>query len=321
MKRRHFLHSALSMSAVVHGGAQQLLESTVSNQSDTPIPKRRYKNHDMLSIIGFGGIVCLDQSSKQCANVIAEAFDRGVNYFDVAPSYGDGEAERKLGPAMEKYRQRAFLACKTMQRDAKGSQQELEQSLQRLRTNHFDLYQFHAVTTLEEVDEIFARGGAIETFRRARDAGQIRYIGFSAHSEEAALEMMERFDFDSILFPFNVVCYSQGKFGPKVLERAKEKGVARLALKALAYSQWRSKAKRTHPKCWYQPITDRELAKQALRFTLSEDVTSALPPGDEELFRLALEIGADFTPMNQQEREELIARTEGVQPLFPLREN
>jgi len=321
MKRRDFLYSALPMSAVVHGGVQKLLGSTVNSQSDTPIPKRRYKNDDMLSLIGFGGIVCLNQSSKECANIVAEAFDSGVNYFDVAPSYGDGEAEQKLGPALEQYRQRAFLACKTMHRDAKGSQQELEQSLRRLRTDHFDLYQFHAVTTLEEVDKIFSRGGAIETFLKARDAGRIRYIGFSAHSEEAALEMMDRFGFDSILFPFNVVCYSQGKFGPRVLERAKEKGVARLALKALAYSPWSSGAERTHPKCWYQPITDRELATQALRFTLSEDVTSALPPGDEGLFRLALEIGANFTPMNQQEREKLIARTEGVQSLFPLKGN
>ena len=319
MKRRDFLYSALSLGAVVQVGAQQLLESTVKSQSGTPISKRKYKNDDMLSIVGFGGIVCLNQSSKECANIVAEAVDRGVNYFDVAPSYGDGEAEQKLGPALKPYRQKSFLACKTMRRDARGAEQELEQSLRRMRTDHFDLYQFHAVTTLEDVDELFSKGGALGTFLKARDAGRIRYIGFSAHSEEAALAMMERFEFDSILFPFNVVCYTQGKFGPKVLERAKTKGVARLALKALAYSPWPSGAERTHPKCWYQPITDSELASQALRFTLSEDVTSALPPGDEALFRLALEIGANFMPMNQQERAKLIAGTQGVPPLFPLK--
>ncbi len=320
MKRRDFLYSALTLGAVVQAGAQQLLESTVKSKSSTPIPKRKYKNDDMLSIVGFGGIVCLNQSPRECANVVAEAVDRGVNYFDVAPSYGDGEAEQNLGPALKPYRENSFLACKTMRRDARGAERELEQSLRRLRTDHFDLYQFHAVTTPEDVDEIFSISGALETFLKARDAGRIRHIGFSAHSEEAAFEMMERFDFDSILFPFNVVCYTQGKFGPKVLERAKAKGVARLALKALAYSPWPSGAAHTHPKCWYQPITDGELATQALRFTLSKDVTSALPPGDEALFRMALEISANFTPMNQHERDKLIARTQGVHPLFPLKE-
>lgn len=320
MKRRDFLYSALSMSAVVHGGAPKLLESTVNSQSDKRIPKRRYKNNDMLSLIGFGGILCLNQSPKVCANIVAEAFDKGVNYFDVAPSYGDGEAEQKLGPALKQYRQRSFLACKTMHRDAKGSQLELEQSLRRLGTNHFDLYQFHAVTTLEDVDKIFAAGGALETFCKAREAGKVRYIGFSAHSEEAAFAMMDRFDFDSILFPFNVVCFAQGQFGPRVLQHAREKDVARLALKALAYSPWPSGAMRTHPKCWYQPITDHELARQALRFTLSEDVTAAIPPGDEYLFRLALEVGANFTPITQPERETLIAGTKGVQPLFSIKE-
>ncbi len=321
MKRREFLNTALVSSAILRLNLTANEKRTMISSTNSTIARRRYKNDDMLSIIGFGGIVCLNQSSKGCANIVAEAFDKGVNYFDVAPSYGDGEAERKLGPALEQYRQRTFLACKTMHRDAKSSQQELEQSLRRLRTDHFDLYQLHAVTTLEEVEKIFSKGGAIETFLKARDAGRTRYLGFSAHSEHAAFAMMDRFDFDSILFPFNAVCYAQGKFGPKVLERAKAKGVARLALKGLAYSPWSHNAERTHPKCWYQPITDHELAKAALRFTLSEDVSAALPPGDERLFRLALEIGANFTPMNQHEREKLFARTEGVQPLFPLKDN
>ncbi len=291
----------------------------MNSTSAVPLPRRKFKNDDMLSIIGFGGMLCVNQSPEKCANIVAESFERGVNYFDVAPSYGNGEAEQKLGPALEPYRKRSFLANKTMQRDAGGARRELEQSLRRLRTDHFDLYQFHAVTTLEEVDAIFSKGGALETFLQARVAGRIRYIGFSAHSEEAALELRQRFDFDSILFPFNVVCYSQGKFGPRVLERAKEKGVARLALKALAYSPWTSGSRHTHPKCWYQPITDHGLAKQALRFTLSEDVASAILPGEEELFRLGLEIAANFTPMNKSEREKLLAETEGIHPLFPLK--
>jgi predicted aldo/keto reductase-like oxidoreductase len=318
MKRRDFLTATLSTTALLPFGMQRIIN--MNSSPHVKLLRRHFKNDDHLSIIGFGGMVCVNLSQRDCSNIVAESFGKGINYFDVAPSYGDGEAEQKLGPSLKPYREHAFLACKTMRRDAKGAKNELEQSLRRLHTDRFDLYQFHAVTKLGEVEQIFSEGGSLETFVAARDAGKIRYIGFSAHSEEAALAMMERFSFDSILFPFNVVCYAQGKFGPKVLEQAKAKGVARLALKALAHSPWSNGVPHTYPKCWYQPIDNPELAANALRFTLSEDVTAALPPGDEKLFRMAMEIGANFTPMNQNEREQLIAHTAGVKPLFPLKE-
>jgi predicted aldo/keto reductase-like oxidoreductase len=110
-----------------------------------------------------------------------------------------------------------------------------------------DLYQFHAVTQLDDVDRIFAAGGAMETFAKARSDGKIRYIGFSAHSEEAAIAMMDRFSFDSVLFPFNLVCTAQGHFGPAVMEKAIKKGVARLALKMLA-GGLADGAQKTHPR-------------------------------------------------------------------------
>jgi aryl-alcohol dehydrogenase-like predicted oxidoreductase len=248
--------------------------------------------------------------------IISEALQRGINYFDVAPFYGDGEAEQKMGSALESHRNKVFLACKTMERSAKGARTELERSLRRLRTDHFDLYQFHTVTDLDEVDEIFAPGGAMEAFLRAREQGKIRYIGFSAHSVEAALAMLDRFQFDSILFPVNFICYARGNFGPQVMAKAKEMGVARLAIKAMAHGPWRKSDAREYPNCWYRPITDKDLAKQALRFTLSEGVTAAMPPGDERLFRMALELAHDLPPLTESERETLLASTKGLRPLM-----
>jgi aryl-alcohol dehydrogenase-like predicted oxidoreductase len=101
---------------------------------------------------------------KMADGAVAEAFERGVNYFDVAPSYEDGVVEEKLGPALAAYRNRVFLSCKTMEREAGAAEVELVKSLRRLKTDHFDLYQFHAVTHPEEVEQIFAAGGAMETF-------------------------------------------------------------------------------------------------------------------------------------------------------------
>ena len=116
-------------------------------------------------------------------------------------------------------------------RDKDGAAKELEDSLRKLRTDHVDLYQFHAVTTKEDVEKIFGPSGAMETFQAARKAGKVRFIGFSAHSVENALSMLDHYDFDTILFPINFVLFSQANFGPQVLARAREKGMGILALK------------------------------------------------------------------------------------------
>jgi aryl-alcohol dehydrogenase-like predicted oxidoreductase len=280
--------------------------------------RRAYGNTgEQLSIIGFGGIVVMNVEPEAAARLVAEAVDRGINYFDVAPSYGN--AEERLGPALEPYRDRVFLACKTGKRTRDEAAAELRESLQRLRTDHFDLYQLHALTTREELEQVFAPGGAMEAFVAARDQGLVRYLGFSAHSVETALEALERFPFDSILFPINWVNYFQADFGPQVVARAQEKGAARLALKAMARTLWpEGTTERPFAKCWYEPITDPEEAALAVRFTLSQPITAAIPPGEEKLFRMALDIADRFQPITEAELAELRRRAQGLKPIFRL---
>jgi aryl-alcohol dehydrogenase-like predicted oxidoreductase len=280
--------------------------------------KRAYGNTgEQLSMIGFGGILVMNAEPEAAARIVAEAVDRGINYFDVAPSYGN--AEERLGPALEPYRDRVFLACKTGKRTRDEAAAELRDSLQRLRTDHFDLYQLHGLTTREELEQAFAPGGAMETFVAARDQGQARYLGFSAHSVETALEALERFPFDSVLFPTNWVNYFQANFGPQVVAKAQEKGVARLALKAMARTLWPEGTKEhAFAKCWYEPITDPEEAALAVRFTLSQPITAAIPPGEEKLFRMALDIADRFQPITEPELAELQRRAQGLKPLFRL---
>jgi aryl-alcohol dehydrogenase-like predicted oxidoreductase len=304
MERRSFLRSALGPAVTRLALAKRTL------------PRRRYRDAVELSIIGFGGMVVVGQEQNVADRAVAEAIERGVNYFDVAPTYGDGEAETKLGKALVAHRKNVFLACKTTARDAPGSQKEFDQSLERLRTDHFDLYQFHAVSSLQDVEQILAPGGAAETFLKARRQGKVRYLGCSAHSAEAALALMDRFRLDSILFPLNFVIYEQGKFGPQILAKAKEKGVARLALKSLAYTKLPEGARKTYANCWYKPVDNRALAAKALRFTLSEDVTAAIPPGDLRLFQMAVDLASEFRPLSAAERQTLLASTAGVEPLF-----
>jgi len=305
MDRRDFLKTSIvTSSALPH------------LRAGATMPKRPYNKEISLSVIGLGGVVVMGLEQPEANRTVAEAFEHGVNYFDVAPSYGDGEAEQKLGPALEPYRKKVFLACKTTRRDAQGARQELEASLKHMRTDHFDLYQFHAVGSMKDVEQILAPGGAAETFLKARQEGKVRYLGFSAHHAEAALTLIDGFHFDSVLFPVNYVNYAEGNFGPQIMAKAQEKGLARLALKAMAHTPWKDGATHTYKKCWYHPIEDPELARRALRFTLSEDITATVPPGDERLFRLALAAAPDFQPLTAEERRNLLASAKGVTPIF-----
>jgi predicted aldo/keto reductase-like oxidoreductase len=308
MDRREFL------------GAAAALTATAAYGWETSLPRRHYKNGIDLSLIAFGGIVVCGLSQQEATRRVAVAYDRGVNYFDCAPSYFDGEAEIKLGEALRPYRNKVFLAEKTMSRDAKGAREELERTLQRFHTDHVDLYQFHAVTSTEDVDKILAPGGAAETFMAARKEGKTQYLGFSAHNAPAALRLMDALELDSVMFPVNVNAWENGGFGPQILEKAKSKGMARMALKALAFGKWPATMKesdRKYPKCWYQPIDDREMARLALRFTLNQDITAAVPPGDERIFDLALELASGPLPkLSPTELAGLKTRVSSLEPVF-----
>lgn len=270
-----------------------------------------------LSIIGLGGVALVDMEQTEADRIVAEAIDRGVNYFDVAPSYGrDQETEKRLGPALAGKRESVFLACKTGRRDKAGAAEELRRSLFHLQTDYVDLYQLHAITTEEDVETAFGTDGAMEAILEAQQAGLIRHIGFSAHSVEAAFLALDKYDFVSALFPINFVTFQNGNFGPQIIARAKAKGTARLALKAMARTNWKEGATRTFPHTWYEPLSDPHLAELGLRFTLSEDITAAVPPGDPRLFRLALDLAEKFKPLTDAERQELRDYAHDLTPIF-----
>jgi len=329
MKRREFLKKGTIAAGSITAGT--ILQGTARIAADehpgsgssnrASLPKRPYGQTGVkLSIIGFGGIVVKDAQQQHANRIVAQAFEKGVNYFDVAPTYGD--AELKLGPALEPYRKKVFLACKTTKRRREGAAEELTESLKRLRTDYLDLYQLHAITDVEkDVDTAFAKGGAMEVFIEAKKQGQVRYLGFSAHSEQAALAAMQRYDFDSILFPINFATFYKGSFGPKVIAAAKSGEVTILALKALAKQRWPQgdPSRKEYPKCWYQPLTEREEAKLGLYFTLSQPVVAAIPPGDESLFRMALDLAMDFKPISSQDLEKVKLMAESLNPIFESR--
>lgn len=316
MKRREFI-SKTAMAAPVFSLFPANL-SLIAREAPPAgkLEKRALgKTGEMLSIIGFGGIIVKDATPEDAASVVKFAIDTGVNHFDVAPSYGD--AEIKLGPALEPYRKNVFLSCKTTKRTKDDALKELEQSLKNLRTDHFDLYQLHAVTSLNDVKTIFAPGGALETFKEAQKEGKIKYIGFSAHSVEAAMALMNGFDFDSIMFPFNFATWNTGNFGPQVLELAKQKQMGIIALKAMAKGPWPQNADRSkYPKCWYEPLLGEDDIRMGLRFTLSHPVTNVITPGEAELFKIAINMKDTLSQLSKKEVNEIKLKAANQTPLF-----
>jgi aryl-alcohol dehydrogenase-like predicted oxidoreductase len=316
MERREFLkNSALTAAA---SATSSRLHASPTQQSGSIAKRPLGKTGEHLSIIGFGGIVVMNEEPNAAKNIVAEAIDRGINYFDIAPSYGN--AQERLGPALAPYRKNVFLACKTEGRKKDDSRVQLEQSLKLLQTDHVDLYQFHALTKMSELDTVLGPGGAMETMEAAKKEGKVRYIGYSAHSVETALAAMDRYPFDTILFPINWVLFSQAKFGPQVIEHAQQKGMGILALKGMAKTVWAADQKQGHPepKCWYQPANFPEEASLGLRWTLGHPITAALPPGDERYFRLAMDVAQNYKPLASHEEQALLGRAPGVEPIFHL---
>ncbi len=315
MKRRDFIIKTAAIAPVISLFSADLTAITRESYPGKIEKRSLGRTGEMLSIIGFGGIVVMNATPEQASSAVKMAIDAGVNYFDVAPSYGD--AEIKLGPALEPYRKNVFLACKTGKRKKAEAREELEQSLKRMRTDHFDLYQLHAVTSMEDVHTILGPGGALETFIEAKKEGKVRFLGFSAHSVEAAMALMDGFDFDTILFPVNYATWNAGNFGPQVLAKAQEKKMGILALKAMAKGPWLEGADRTKfPKCWYEPLTSEDDIKMGLRFTLSHPVTAAVPPGEEELFKIALNVSGNLKPLKSKEVQMMKEKALEGKPLF-----
>jgi aryl-alcohol dehydrogenase-like predicted oxidoreductase len=280
---------------------------------------RRFGRTGHMSTVAiFGAAAFWSVTQAEADAVMERIIAARVNHIDVAPSYG--EAEVRIGPWMEHERQRFFLGCKTMERTKAGAAAELRCSLERLRVDSFDLFQLHAVTTMEELDQVTAPGGALEAVIEAREQGLTRYIGITGHGVEAPaiyLEALRRFDFDSVLFPLNFVQYANPTYrhnAEELIRQCAARDVGTMVIKSVCERPWGDLPK-TH-NTWYKPITDAEHIQQCVNFVLSQDVTGLCTVGDITVLPLVLEACEKFTPMSQEEQKALIATANQYEPLF-----
>lgn len=244
-----------------------------------------------ISSISYGGIVSMDDGQDASDKYVSWAIDKGINYFDVAPSYGD--AEEKLGNSLKLYRNKINLACKTGQRMKDKAEQELLRSQKLLHTDYFDVYQLHGIASMEEVERAFGPGGVMEMVRTLKERGIARNVGITAHSEEAALKCIELYDFDTVLFPFNWFMNLEHQMGSKLIKASKEKNMGVLCMKAFIERKWNSEEEKKasmFPKSWCKPIdvNDVEFGTAAMKYALSLGVDTLIPPGNFASFSFAV---------------------------------
>jgi aryl-alcohol dehydrogenase-like predicted oxidoreductase len=280
---------------------------------------RRFGRTGHMSTVAIFGAAALSGVSQEEADrAMEQIIEAGVNHIDVAPSYG--QAELRIGPWMPRERGRFFLGCKTTERTKEGAWKELQGSLKRLQTERFDLYQCHAITTMEELDAVTMKGGALEAFVEARQAGLTRYLGITGHGAQAPqiyLEALRRFDFDSVLFPLNFVQMANPeyrKYAEELIATCKARDVGTMVIKAVTKGPWGNKPHTATT--WYEPFDQMEEIQPAVNFALSYEVTGLCTAGDTRVLPMFLEACENFTRLNPDEMEEMLKSGPQYEPLF-----
>ena len=190
-----------------------------------------------VSIIGFGGGHCVrpDIDEKTTVRLIQEAIDAGVTFMDNAWEYAGGESERRMGVALEGRRDKVVLMTKVCARDRITAEKQLEDSLRKLRTDVIDVWQFHEVNYDNDAEWIFRPDGAIEAAVAAREAGKVRFIGFTGHKSPHILARMlaQDFDWDTCQMPVNVLDAHYRSFQREALPVLQERGIGVIGMKSL----------------------------------------------------------------------------------------
>ncbi len=277
--------------------------------------KRRLgKTGHMSSVLAFGGAAVGNVTQDQADRAINLAVEHGINHIDVAPSYG--EAELRLGPWLERHRKDVFLGCKTQVRDRGGAWESLKRSLDRLRVDHFDLFQFHAVDDLETLNVILGPGGAMEAVLEARKQGLVKFIGITGHRPYTHVEALNRFPFDTVLFPLSRVHAGHvndfNNFVP-LLEACRRNDVGAIAIKAISKRNWNGGA-RTH-RTWYEPFATQPEIERSLWYTLSQEVATAPLPSDLDLWPMVIDAAERFKPMTAEEQQAALGEVAQYRPV------
>jgi aryl-alcohol dehydrogenase-like predicted oxidoreductase len=289
-----------------------------NNFLETDMEKRRLgRTGHMSSIIIFGGFALFRSQQKEADAALEMALENGINHIDVSPVYG--QAEKRIGSWLGRHGKEFFIGCKTAERDKAGAGEGLKRSLETLKIDRFDLFQLHGVDTIEVLDIVLGPGGALEAIIEAREQGLVRFIGITGHNPPVQNEALSRYDFDTVMFPLNRVHAAHvtdwNNFAP-LLKTARRKDVGVMAIKSVAKQAWEDRTRGSHPyQTWYEPFDKAAEIEKSLWYTLSQDITSAVLPGELKLWPMAIDAARRFRPLNGSEQRAAISLAAGYQPL------
>jgi aryl-alcohol dehydrogenase-like predicted oxidoreductase len=289
-----------------------------------------YESHMTIEKIAFGrtghestrtlfGAAALSHVDQATADRTLDVLLRyGVNHIDVARSYGD--AELRIAPWLKREPGRFFLATKTGARGARAAREELHESLDRMGVDHVDLWQLHNLADPIEWDTALSPGGAIEAAVQAHEEGLVRFVGVTGHGSQIAANhrrSLERFDFDSVLLPYNFVTMQLPYYAENfnaLVDTCRERNVAVQTIKSIAMRPWRGR-ERTHT-TWYEPLDAQADIDQAVWWVLGRQGVFLNTAGDVELLPKVLDAASRFERRpTDPEMERMVARS-AQQPLF-----
>jgi len=332
--RRTFLKSSGLMTAAVIGSAalpKVPAAAATAATSESPqreaMPTRNLgKTGYKVGIFSLGGQASLERAHNEdvAVPIIEKALDLGVNYIDTSSIYGGPErwSEQYVGKVMKRRRAETFLATKTKERTRDGSMQMLETSLKLLQTDHIDLWQLHDIGTMTDINEIFAKGGAMEALLAARDQKIVRYLGITGHYRpDALIEAIHRYPFDTILMAVNAADPHHFSFSEQLLPLAVEKQMGIIGMKVPArgriLSTWTPPPIEQQKHSWegmvLAPTPGTLVMRQAMYYSLSLPVSTVII-GCDSIPQLEenVQLARDFTPLSQQ---QMAALTEKAQPV------
>jgi len=283
------------------------------------IPKKLFgrTGHESTRVL-FGGAALSVVTQGEADATLDLLFEHGINHIDTAASYG--EAELRIGPWMKRYRNQFFLATKTEERTQHPARESLLRSLELLQTDHFDLFQLHNLATQEEWEIAMGPGGALEAFVEARDQGLVRFIGITGHGTEIARlhrEALERFDFDSVLLPYNYPMMQNPKYAADVIALFRicaERNTAIQAIKSITRSPWGD-----HPQTrstWYHPLEDQVDIDLAVHWVLGEPAVFLNSAADIHLLPRVLDAAHRFERRPTGDEMKHLAARASMEPLF-----
>ena len=261
------------------------------------------------TVVTFG-TAGLSRVSQDAADIaIDRILNHGVNHVDIAPAYG--EAMERIAPWMPRMRGQVFLGTKTRERTREGAWSGARSIMRRLGVDSFDLFHLHAVTTMDVLDEVTARGGALEALVDLRDQGITKWIGITGHGPEVPrvlLEALRRFDFDTIMFPVSATMYRNAEYrhdAQQLLSTAAAKNVGTQAIKMLARGGWGERERECTT--WYDPHREQSEIDRVLWWQLSQPVHTAPSTGDVNLLPKVLDAAERFRPLGTAEQEEVVS--------------